>query len=153
MIMIRKECSIEIARPVHEVFAFVDDPAKAQEWLGLCVSLSQVTPGPKQVGTRMHYVYRQGGKTGEMDGEVTAYVADQLLGMKFQDKLFEAGLEYGFVASPTGTVMKQSWEVEPKGFTARLMAPMIAAAAEKQIRQDMERLKTLLEGRRPTGSI
>ena len=101
--MIQKEISIEILRPVHEVFAFVDDASKAPEWLGPCVSLKQNSPGPRQVGTPLHYTYRQGGRTGEMEGEVTAHELDRHLAMKFQDKMFEVSLDFSFSATPSGT--------------------------------------------------
>ena len=145
--MIRKEISIDIARPVHEVFAFVDDPSKAPEWLGLCISLEQISPGPKHIGTQLHYTYRnlQSGQTGEMDGVVTAYETNKHLAMKYGDKMFEVGLDFWFSASATGTALKHIAEIEPKSFLTKLMSPMIATAMDGQLNQDMEKLKTLLE--------
>jgi uncharacterized protein YndB with AHSA1/START domain len=143
--MIQKEISVEIARPVHEVFAFVDDASKAPEWLGPCVSLKQISPGPRQVGTQLHYTYRQGGRTGEMEGEVTAHESDRHLAMKFRDKMFEVSLDFSFSASPSGTMLKHVTEIQPQGFAAKLMSGMIASATEKQVKQDMEKLKVLLE--------
>lgn len=38
--MIRNESSIHVARPVGDIFAFVDDVSKAPSWLESCVEIT-----------------------------------------------------------------------------------------------------------------
>ena len=147
--MIQKEIAIDIACPVQQVFAFVDDASKAPEWLGVCVSLKQISPGPRQVGTRLRYAYRQGGHSGEMEGEVTDHVPARHLAMKFRDEMFEVSFDFSFAALPAGARFKQVVGIEPKSFTAKMMSGLIASATEKQLKVDMNKLKSLLENKGP----
>src|SRR5213082_921757 len=50
--MITTRVSVQINRPVEEVFAFVADPANFPRWAGALVKESrQTSPGPIEVGT------------------------------------------------------------------------------------------------------
>jgi len=150
--MIHKEISIDIARSAPEVFALVDDISRAPEWLGLCVAVKQVSPPPRQVGTRLHYTYRRDGKTGEMEGVVTAFDPARRLGLKYTDKLFDVEMDFQFLPAPAGTTLKHTCEITPKTFAAKLMSPIISPMVEEQLHEDFARLKTLLEKGPKSGS-
>lgn len=144
--MIRSESSIHIARPVGDVFTFVDDISKAPSWLESCAEIKQVSPGVKGVGTKLHYAYRQGGHVGEMDGVVTAYEKDGRLEMKYADGTFEVEIQFRFASEPGGTALAHSIAITPKRFLARLMSPMIRRMNCKQVADNLSRLKQQLEG-------
>jgi uncharacterized membrane protein len=143
--VIQNEASLHIARPVGEVFAYVDDFSKAPSWLESCAEIKQVSPGVKGAGTRLHYTYRQGGHTGEMNGAVTAYEKDGRLAMKYADGTFEVEVQLRFAGEPGGTALTHSITITPKRFVARLMAPMIRKMNGKQVVNNLSRLKHLLE--------
>jgi len=143
--MVTKEISVEISRPTGAVFAFLDDFANTPRWSGLCVSLTQISPGARAVGAQLHYIYKQGGKQGEMDGLITAHVPDRHSAMRLRDKLFEVNLDFQLSPAPSGTLLKHRTEIAPQGFFAKLMSGMIGPATEKQLAEDMARLKELLE--------
>lgn len=143
--MIRAGVQLDIARPAGEVFAYIDDIGRAPEWLSQCAEITQTTAGPKGVGTGLRYRYREGGpRQGTMDGEVIAYEPGRTLGMRFTDAMFD--LEIGFDVTPAaaGAHVDHHVEIEPKGM-AKLMAPMIRGAVQKQIEQDTATLKQRLE--------
>jgi uncharacterized membrane protein len=143
--VIQNESSIHIARPIDDVFAFVDDFSKAPSWLESCVELKQVSPGVKGAGTRLHYAYRQGGHVGEMDGTVTAYEKNGRLELKYADGTFEVEVRFRFASEPGGTAVTHSVAITPKRFFARLMSPMIRKMNGKQVANNLSRLKQLLE--------
>jgi len=143
--MIKSESSIEIAKPVDEVFRFVDDTSQAPRWLQECVEVTQTSPGPKAVGSRLHYVYQQGGRRGEMDGEVTAYERDRHLAMRYDDKVFGVEIDFRFAPAAGGTQVTHVCAIAIKNPVAKLMTPMIRGANEKQVVANLARLKQLLE--------
>ena len=143
--MIRSESSVAIAKPGAQVFAFVEDHSKASTWLESCIELRQTSPGPKQTGATMHYVYREGSGKKEMDGTVTAYAKDRQLAMRFADSKFEVQIEFLFSSVAEGTLVTHSIMIEVKGFFGRLMSGMIEAGNKRQVVNNLFRLKLLLE--------
>ena len=143
--MIRNEVSLRIDKPVEEVFAFVDDESRAQDWLSRCVALKQVTEGTKGVGTQLHYTYQDPGRTGEMDGRVTAYEKDRRLAMHYTDPMFDVDVDFWFAPEGDGTTVRHATSITPKSLMAKLMSPIIRGATGKQIVQDTQALKRILE--------
>ena len=143
--MIRCEIGLDVARPGAEVFAFVDDVAKAPLWLSRCARLEQSSPLPKRVGSTLRYTYREGAGSGGMDGAVTEYQPGRRLVMRFTDKMFDVEVGFDFAPAGAGTRIEHAVTITPKPLMARLMAPLIRGATQKQIAQDSARLKRLLE--------
>jgi uncharacterized membrane protein len=145
--MIKHESSVEITKPVDDVFAFVDNLSQAPRWLEGCLEVTQLSPGPKAVGTHLHYVHRQGGRRGEMDGTVTAYDKGHRLGMQYADSMFDVAIDFRFTATATGTVVAHTCAITPKRLLGKLMAPLIGMTNRKQVAHNVARLKGVLEGR------
>jgi len=51
-------CTVEIARPPDEVFAFVTDPTKLSAWQD-ADEVQQLTEGPVRAGTRFREVHKR----------------------------------------------------------------------------------------------
>src|SRR5437868_3845222 len=138
MITIAKE--IQIQRSPTEVFAFIDDESNSPKWMQQCVSLQRVSPGPKDVGTKLEYRYRSMGHEGTMEGAITEYQPGQRLAMQFGDKYFDLAVRFAFEAAAAGTILRQQNEIELKGM-AKMMAPMIEKAVQPQLEADLAKLK------------
>jgi len=143
--MIRTEETIEIKKPPADVFRFLDDEANTPKWNPRAVEVKRTSPGGKAVGTKLHYVYKDPGRQGEMDGEVTGYEADKKLAMKFTDRMMEVLVAFELAPAPAGTLVHHFVEIELKGLLARLMTPVIRSATKKQVRTEIENLKSQLE--------
>ena len=143
--MIRNETSLQIARPASEVFAFIDDESKTSRWLELCVSLRRVSDGPKGVGTHLHYVHREGGRNGEMQGVVTDYEPNRRLGMRYTDPMFDVLVDFWLAGENGGTALRHATEITPKTFMGRIMGPLIGLAMRRQMRKDTRTLRALVE--------
>ena len=146
--MIHCEIGLEVARPCPEVFAFVDDVTKAPLWLSRCARLEQSSPPPKQVGSTLRYRYKEGAGSAGMDGTVTEYEPERRLAMCFTDRMFDVEVAFRFAPAGAGTRIEHAVTITPKPLMARLMAPMIRGATQKQIAHDTARLKELLESAR-----
>src|SRR5439155_21424024 len=74
--VIKFRFAIDVARPVHDVFEYVTDPAKLREWQGTD-NVEQVTEGPVDLGTRLREVRVVLGRRLESVTEVVAYEPDR----------------------------------------------------------------------------
>ncbi|MBA2513779.1 MAG: SRPBCC family protein [Solirubrobacterales bacterium] len=61
--MIDLETTVEISRPVTEVFAFVADQTNAPRWQGGLHEVRRLTEGPLGVGTEHEFIRRFAGRT------------------------------------------------------------------------------------------
>ncbi len=144
--MIHCEATSEIAAPQASVFAFVDDFAKAPQWLGMCQSLELVAP-PKRAGSKIRYAYKEGGGTRNMEGNLSAYDSPRRIELALQDKMFALLVRFELESRAQGTHFKYTLEITPQSFVAKLMSGMIRGATQKQVDQDVAKLKSLLEAR------
>jgi uncharacterized protein YndB with AHSA1/START domain len=140
--MIKNESSVEIHKPVSEVFAFVENFSQAPRWLTGCIELRR--DGEARSGARVHYEFKQGAGAKALDGALTTYERDRRLTMTFADKVFEITVDFTFAPTAAGARVDHAIAIEPKRFFARLMAPLLRAANRKQVEQNLSRLSEIL---------
>jgi hypothetical protein len=126
-------------------FAAIDDLPLTAKWLPPCVSLRKVGSGPNAPGDKLHYVYKQGGKQAEMDGEIIARTPEERLHCKYTDSMFEVSVDLRVAPAPDGALTTHIIEIKPRKFLARLMGPLIRLGLGKQTREAAANLKKLLE--------
>ena len=80
--MVRFELSVDIDRPLHEVWEYLTDPERVPEWQSSAQSSHQVSDGPMRVGTRWQEVRRFVGKKVEMVMELTDYEPNRSSSLK-----------------------------------------------------------------------
>jgi hypothetical protein len=142
---IRYEHAETVRTTPERAFAAIDDLALTARWLPPCVSLEKVGPGPNAPGDRLRYVYKQGGRQGEMAGEIIARTPGERLLCKYHDAAFEVSVELRVAAAPDGTVTTHAVEITPRTWLGRLMGPLIRLGLGKQTREAAGNLKKLLE--------
>jgi uncharacterized protein YndB with AHSA1/START domain len=129
----------------ERVFAAIDDLPLTAKWLPTCVSLEKIGAGPNTPGDRLRYVYRQGKRSGEMEGEIVARTPNERLHCRYFDKIFEVSVDLRVAPAYEGTNSTHIIEITPKTFVARLMSPIIRIGVGKQTREAAANLKKLLE--------
>jgi len=142
--MISIEEEFEVAKSPSEAFALLDDLAKTPEWNTRCVEIAQSSPGPRAVGSKLRYKYRDPGRVGEMEGTVTAYEKDRALTMSFVDKMLDIVVGFSLAPTSAGTRIRHSIAITPKSFLAKLMTPVIRGATRRQTTESVARIKRLL---------
>ena len=136
----------EIIRTTPErAFAAIDNLPLTAKWLPPCVSLEKIGDGPNAPGDKLRYVYRQGGKTAEMAGEIVARTPGERLHCKYFDSMFEVSVDLRVSAAPDGALTTRVIEITPRTFLAKLMSPLIRLGLGKQTREAAGNLKKLLE--------
>jgi hypothetical protein len=148
MPLIKHDVALDVARPIAEVFAFLDDTVNTPKWVHFCVELKKVTPGPSAVGQKLRYAYKRGFASGLMDGEITGYEKDRALAYRYTDKTMDVAVGFALASAGGGTRLDHWVEITPRNFLGRLMSPIILAATKRQMATDTATLKQILEGAR-----
>lgn len=144
---IQFEHAIDVKQSPEQVFAVLDDLGQTPKWLARCTGIELLTPGPLAVGSKLRYGYREGGRTGEMEGEVVARTPGERLGFRYWDKMMEVSVDFRLSRGDqagAGTRLVHAIRITPKTFIAKLFSPLIRRQLPKQTITAMESLRTLL---------
>ena len=138
--------SIDIARPRHVVAAFAADPDKAPVWYVNIRSAEWKTPPPLRVGSLVTFTAAFLGRDLRYTYEITEYEPGTRLVMSTREGPFPMQTTYEWeTANGDGTRMRLRNRGEPRGFS-KLFAPMVELAMRRANRNDLRRLKRILEG-------
>jgi uncharacterized membrane protein len=134
---------IVIDRPRGDVAAFAGDPSNAPRWY---VNIASVEwPTPLRIGSRVAFVAHFLGRRLAYTYEVIDLVPDARLAMRTAEGPFPMETVYTWQSEGDGrTRMTLRNRGEPHGFS-KLVAPFMAAAMRRANRNDLARLKALLE--------
>jgi uncharacterized membrane protein len=134
-----------IRRPAAQVAAYAGDPTNAPEWYENIASVEWVTPPPVAVGSRMAFVANFLGRRLAYTYEVTELVPGERLVMRTAQGPFPMETTYAWESLDAGaTRMTLRNRGRPRGFSA-VAGPVMAMAMRRANRQDLARLRTLLE--------
>jgi hypothetical protein len=137
--------TIDIDRSRREVAAYAADPDHATAWYENIKAVEWRSPRPVAVGTRIAFVARFLGRTLAYTYEVMEIVADERFVMSTAEGPFPMETTYAWEDMPGGgTRMTLRNRGQPAGFS-KLAAPILARAMRRANRNDLERLKQVLE--------
>ena len=137
-------CEVVKSTP-EKAFAMIDDLPLTAQWLPPCVSLENTTGSPNKPGDKLRYVYRQGGREGQMEGFISERLPEKRLHCIYSDNSFTVSVDISIEASPEGVLMTHTIEITPKTFMGVLLWPLIRLGLGKQTREAANNLKRLLE--------
>ncbi len=142
MSAVRVEESVQIERPVAEVFAYVSDPTHLPEWTAVVTDVRTDGSSSPGAGTRFTVTQKFLGTKWETPCEVVS--SD---GGRFSYRSVGGPVPYTFTyiceEVPGGTRFTMVGEGEP-GNLFRLVGPLFVKAAQRQVRSDLETLRDLL---------
>lgn len=140
----RVEESVEINRPLEEVFSYVANPENLPEWSGIVLDVRK-EEGPLREGARFTTVAKFLGRRFETPFEVVSYDPPRRSSHKSMGGPMPQEWTRTFEETASGgTRLRQIVEGEPGGFF-RLAGPLLERAGRRQFRTDLENLKDLLE--------
>jgi uncharacterized membrane protein len=136
---------IVIDRPRDEVAAFAGDPTNAPRWYANIKSVEWLTEPPVAVGAKLDFVADFLGRRLAYTYEVLECVPNERLVMSTLAGPFPMETTYTWHAVDAGrTRMTLRNRGEPAGFS-RFVAPVMGLAVRRANRQDLRRLKRVLE--------
>jgi len=139
--------AIDVAQTPEQAFAIVDDVARTPEWLERCTGIEKLTPGPNAVGTRLRYAFRDGGRTGSMEGVITTRVPNEHLAFRYDDPMMAVTVDFRMHRQGPGAHLVHTIEITPKTFAGKVFSPLIRRQLPKQTITAMAKLRALLENR------
>ena len=137
--------ALDVARGPEQAFAVLDDLSATPKWLERCTGIEKLTPGPNAAGQKLKYSYKEGGRSGVMDGEITARTPNEHLSFRYWDKMMDVTVDFKVSKAVTGARLVHTIEITPKTLFAKMLSPMIRRQLPKQTTTAMEKLRTLLE--------
>ena len=144
------ETEIIIDAPVERVAEYAGDPDNATEWYANIKSVQWETEPTLSVGSRIAFVAHFLGKRLAYTYEIVELVPGSRMCMRTSEGPFPMETTYTWADAGHGrTRMTLKNQGEPVGFS-KLVAPLMAASMRRANQKDLERLKTILEGGRPT---
>lgn len=141
--MIELRNTVNIDRPVGEVFAYISELEHTPEWNWAIRETRKTSHGPVAVGT----TYRQtrtvpSPATEEL--EITALQRDVLLEVVGELASLPAKLTYRFYPTAGGTRVTNEIELRPQG-AVRLLGPVVSKQIERSVAENLRVLKGRLE--------
>jgi uncharacterized protein YndB with AHSA1/START domain len=136
---------ITISRPAAVVAGYAADPANAPAWYANIESAQWQTDPPLRAGSRVAFTARFLGRQLAYTYQITEFVPDQRLVMRTAQGPFP--METTYTWQPVGdgaTKMTLHNRGEPAGFS-RLASPFMAAAIRRANRNDLAKLRGILE--------
>jgi uncharacterized protein YndB with AHSA1/START domain len=141
--MVTIDVTLDIDRPVADVFAYLTDPRRMPEWVSTVKEVK--ADGPPRLGAKLVQTHAFLGRSVSVTAEITAYEEDR---------------EVAF-ATRSPLPVTQTLTLRPEGSGTRLRAVMeadfgvfrpaaegiVAARARREYERDLGRLKDLLEAR------
>jgi CheY-like chemotaxis protein/ligand-binding SRPBCC domain-containing protein len=142
----RVEESVEINRPLNEVFNYVSDARNYPHWMAHALEVRTDAPRPPRQGDTFMLAIKSVGRRFETLYERTSCdsdrrFTDQALGGPIPDHRWHSAFE----EMPNGTHFTRTVEVESSGLL-KLLEPLQKWSAERQLRKDLQTLKDVVEG-------
>lgn len=142
--MITRESSVQIAKPLEEVFSFVSNPTNEPRWHTDVQEVASPSEGV-QLGTRMTWTLSFMGRR-DMELEVVDFVPNQREQLQAQGPMMgmKPTITYLFERSGAGTKFTRRVDMELTG-AWKLMTPMAGTMVRKRNAGFAENLKKTLE--------
>jgi uncharacterized membrane protein len=141
------QTDIVIDRPIDQVAEYVGDPSNAPLWYANIKSVEWLTTPPVRLGSKMDFVADFLGRRLAYTYEVVDFVPLQRLVMSTLAGPFPMETRYTWEAlDRRRTRMTLRNRGTPAGFS-RFLAPLMGLAVRRANRQDLRRLKRVLESR------
>lgn len=138
--------TIEIGRPVEEVFAYIAEPKNNLEWEKGVEVNEWTSEGPIGVGSKGRRVDNDFGRD-EYVWEVTEWKPNELWAMKAESDKFIGHVELRTELTDGGTRLTYRFEGNAKKRLFKLLMPLFLPMGKRKSRKDFQRLKGILESR------
>ncbi len=141
--MIQINNSIEINRPVSQVFDFVADFTNNPKWMPV-QSVKKISDGAIGQGTQFKQRFELMGANYEVDCVITAFEPNTKIGFNYAAPIFNWRGEYTFAPENKGTRLTATGNIALLG-PYKMAETMFASRIRQLITETAPRLKQVLE--------
>jgi uncharacterized protein YndB with AHSA1/START domain len=142
----RAEHTIEIRRPIGDVFGFLTDPRNTVLWQPAVIEARRLTEEPIAVGSRFVYVRRLLGTDIPSTLEVTELVPPRRSAVRIVDGPVTGEGSYTLREVPGATELRLAYHLEAAGFL-RVAEQLVTRVLVREFEASLGHLKDLLEAR------
>jgi uncharacterized membrane protein len=142
--MAKIEESIDIRRPVEQVFGYTTDAKSWPKWNSVIVEAEQTSPGPVTVGTTFRGKSRLMGRTMPWTAKATELEVNRIYGKNIDSGsvIIEQHNTYQPVQGGTRITILYDMKV---GGLLKIMSPMMTGSMRKELKKSLGNLKGVLE--------
>lgn len=149
---LRMEESVEIARPVEDVYAFLANIDNFPQWSGAVVEANRPATDALGVGHTFTLAQKFLGRRFDSPCEVTALEPNRRFGYRTIGRV-PLPFSFDFTFEPTDGGTRLSVVVESEsGSFVNLAGPLFERAGRRQVNHDLETMKDILESGGQGGS-
>jgi uncharacterized protein YndB with AHSA1/START domain len=138
------EHSIEIGRSPADVFSVLTDPSRLREWQGTALEAEIQGEGPLRPGSRVREVRSFLGRRIESTVEIVEVEPPSRFVLRSSAGPVTFHIQQTVAPTAAGSRVRIVMEGEARGMLG-MAARVAVKAADKQLRSDLESLKSLLE--------
>ena len=135
-----------ILRPVWEVFDFIARPENNTQWQYGSLESVLITEGRIRIGSVFSSLGHFMGRRIQSTFQITEFEANKHYGFQTISGPVQLKTSYKFETVERGTNVVVATEVNPGGFF-KLVDPIVARATRKQFKENLTKLKDILEAR------
>ena len=128
------------------VFDYITEPENNSQWQYGSLESAKTSAGETQVGTLFSSVGHFMGRRIQSSFEVIEFERNKSYGFESISGPVQLQTSYSFEAIDHGTILTVSSLINPGGFF-KLVDTIVGKAAKKQFKENLARLKDLLEAR------
>lgn len=152
----KSKASIEIRRPIADVFAYIADVGSMPRWVTGVKDTQMLSP---EMGVGAHYIveYSGGWRTLELEAEVTAYDPPHVFSTEMARGPF--AFEGTFRLEPTaeGTLVTSDVEAGEESLSTRVVMVLFGAIIRRSMKRrlltELHALETSMHGTSPTAEV
>jgi uncharacterized protein YndB with AHSA1/START domain len=138
---------VEISRRPEDVFAYVTDPSRLAEWQESVVAVQSDEDAPVRVGSRAVVTRRAGRREMKMTSEISGHDPPRSWAVRGVDGPVRGNVHGSIDALDDGARSRVTIELDLEGHgIGKLLVPLVVRRqAQKELPQNMQRLKERLE--------
>lgn len=144
----RVTISSEILSPPASVFPWIAEPEKAMRWQKNVRGGQILIDRPERIGTTFKEVIEEGGQSLEMQGTITKYVENEVIGFHLVSKIHELDVTYTVEAFGGTTKLSIEAVIEwkfPLSVVSLFMGRKMEGDLRNQMSLEVAELKRLCE--------
>ena len=140
--------SNEISCSPEEVFPWIAEPEKAMRWQKNVKGGEIIIDKPEIIGTTFKEIIEEDGNALEMQGAITEYQPDHLIGFHLNSRIHEFDVRYLVEGAPQGTKLSIEADITwkfPMNILRLFIGKKMEASLKDQIHAEVLELKKLCE--------
>ena len=140
--------TIEIKSTPEKVFYWLEDPARAMQWMTSVTKAEIINETTNMVGTTFIEYIEENGRGIEMHGVVTDFVSNKRLAFQLDGDFNSVEVDFTLEGKEGITQLTQNAEIHFKGIMSVLsilLGPFFKKKIMSQVRSEFARLKELCE--------